>query len=70
MRLEACLLVCQLGALRADSAAGAASQWFTGVDSDTSTVLSDFPFREYSPIQGRWLSPDPGVPSAQRRALG
>ncbi|MGH9506595.1 MAG: RHS repeat-associated core domain-containing protein [Terriglobales bacterium] len=47
------------GALYADSAPGAASQWFTGVDSDTSTVLSDFPFREYSSIQGRWLSPDP-----------
>ncbi|MGH9474010.1 MAG: RHS repeat-associated core domain-containing protein, partial [Terriglobales bacterium] len=47
------------GALYADSAPGAASQWFTGVDSDTSTLLSDFPFREYSSIQGRWLSPDP-----------
>ncbi|MGH7775708.1 MAG: RHS repeat-associated core domain-containing protein [Candidatus Dormibacterales bacterium] len=59
MRFEACLLVCQLGALRADSAPGGASQWFTGVDSDVRTDLSDFPFREYSSIQGRWLSPDP-----------
>ncbi|MGH9527924.1 MAG: hypothetical protein ACRD2F_14685 [Terriglobales bacterium] len=70
MGFEACLLACPLGALRADSAAGAASQWFTGVDSDVRTDLSDFPFREYSSIQSRWLSPDPGVPGAQRRALG
>ncbi|MGH9506030.1 MAG: hypothetical protein ACRD13_03820 [Terriglobales bacterium] len=67
---EACLLACPLGALCADSAPGAASQWFTGVDSDVRTDLSDFPFREYSPAQRRWLSPEPGVPGAQRRALG
>ncbi|MGH9525803.1 MAG: RHS repeat-associated core domain-containing protein [Terriglobales bacterium] len=47
------------GEMYADSAPGAASQWFTGVDSDVRTDLSDFPFREYSSIQGRWLSPDP-----------
>ncbi|MGH9507228.1 MAG: hypothetical protein ACRD13_09920, partial [Terriglobales bacterium] len=49
---------------------GGAPRWFAGVDSDVRTDLSDFPFREYSSIEGRWLSPDPGVPSAQRRALG
>ncbi|MGH9507229.1 MAG: hypothetical protein ACRD13_09925 [Terriglobales bacterium] len=70
MRLTAFLPACQLGALRADSAPGAASQWFTGVDSDTSTVLSDFPFREYSPIQGRWLSPEPAGLAAGNAAGG
>ena len=40
---------------------------FTGQDQDTvsgtltnpSPGLYDFPFREYSPAQGRWISPDP-----------
>jgi RHS repeat-associated protein len=32
---------------------------FTGQNADTSSTLYDFTFREYSPSQGRWVSPDP-----------
>lgn len=32
---------------------------FTGQNPDTISTLYDFPFREHSPSQGRWLSPDP-----------
>ena len=32
---------------------------FTGQDQDTASGLYDFMFREYSPVQGRWISPDP-----------
>lgn len=32
---------------------------FTGQNSDTVTSLYDFTFREHSPSQGRWISPDP-----------
>ena len=32
---------------------------FTGQNQDTETGYYDFLFREYSPVQGRWLSPDP-----------
>jgi len=32
---------------------------FTGQQQDTIAGYFDFPFREYSPVQGRWLSPDP-----------
>jgi RHS repeat-associated protein len=32
---------------------------FTGAYQDTVGDLYDFPFREYHPTQGRWLSPDP-----------
>jgi len=32
---------------------------FTGQVQDTVSGLYDFPFREYSPTQGRWISPDP-----------
>jgi RHS repeat-associated protein len=32
---------------------------FTGQNEDTTSNLYDFMFREYSPIQGRWVSPDP-----------
>jgi RHS repeat-associated protein len=31
---------------------------FTGQQQDTITGLNDFPYREYSPVQGRWISPD------------
>jgi RHS repeat-associated protein len=31
---------------------------FTGQTQDTSTGLYDFQYREYSPVQGRWVSPD------------
>jgi len=38
---------------------------FTGQNSDTNSGLYDFTFREYSPSQGRWVSPDPaGVAAA------
>jgi RHS repeat-associated protein len=32
---------------------------FTGQSQDTLTGLYDFLYREYSPVQGRWISPDP-----------
>ncbi|HUI85297.1 MAG TPA: RHS repeat-associated core domain-containing protein, partial [Candidatus Binatia bacterium] len=32
---------------------------FTGQNQDTATGLYDFLFRELSPVQGRWLVPDP-----------
>jgi RHS repeat-associated protein len=32
---------------------------FTGQNADTNSTLYDFTFREYSPSQGRWVSPDP-----------
>jgi RHS repeat-associated protein len=36
--------------------AGAGHQWIVGGN----TGLDDFPFRKYSPTQGRWISHDPG----------
>jgi RHS repeat-associated protein len=38
---------------------GTADASFTGQNSDTTSTLYDFTFREHSPSQGRWLSPDP-----------
>jgi len=32
---------------------------FTGQNADTTSALYDFTFRELSPTQGRWISPDP-----------
>src|SRR6266478_3596689 len=32
---------------------------FTGQNPDTVSWLDDFMFREYNPVQGRWMSPDP-----------
>lgn len=32
---------------------------FTGQAQDTTAGLYDFQYREYSPVQGRWISPDP-----------
>jgi RHS repeat-associated protein len=38
---------------------------FTGQNQDTVPGLYDFPAREYAPLQGRWISPDPsGILSA------
>jgi RHS repeat-associated protein len=39
--------------------AGASDPSFTEENSDTSSTLYDFTFREHSPSQGRWISPDP-----------
>jgi RHS repeat-associated protein len=38
---------------------GTADASFTGQNSDTVSSLYDFQFRESSPSQGRWISPDP-----------
>ncbi len=38
---------------------GTADLSFTGQNQDTVTGLYDFMFREYHPVQGRWISPDP-----------
>jgi RHS repeat-associated protein len=32
---------------------------FTGQSQDTNSGLFDFLYREYNPVQGRWISPDP-----------
>jgi RHS repeat-associated protein len=37
---------------------------FTGQNQDMATGLYDFPYREYHPTQGRWVSPDPAGPAA------
>lgn len=36
-----------------------ADRSFTGQNQDTVAGLYDFMFREYHPVQGRWISPDP-----------
>jgi RHS repeat-associated protein len=38
---------------------GASDLSFTGQNDDTVSNLYDFLFREYHPVQGRWISPDP-----------
>jgi RHS repeat-associated protein len=38
---------------------GTADASFTGQNSDSASSLYDFLFREHSPSQGRWISPDP-----------
>ena len=38
---------------------GASDPSFTGQNSDAASTLYDFTFREHSPSQGRWISPDP-----------
>jgi RHS repeat-associated protein len=39
--------------------AGTTDLSFTGQDQDTISGMYDFRDRKYSPVQGRWLSPDP-----------
>jgi RHS repeat-associated protein len=41
------------------SSSGTLDLSFTGQNQDTVSGLYDFPQREYSPGQGRWISPDP-----------
>ena len=43
---------------------GTADASFTGQNADTTSTLYDFTFREHSPTQGRWISPDPAGLSA------
>jgi len=38
---------------------GTSDASFTGQNADTAMTLYDFTFREHSPSQGRWISPDP-----------
>jgi RHS repeat-associated protein len=38
---------------------GTSDASFTGQNADTTSTLYDFTFREHSPSQGRWISPDP-----------
>jgi RHS repeat-associated protein len=40
-------------------ASGTGDPSFTGQNSDITSSLYDFTFREHSPSQGRWISPDP-----------
>jgi RHS repeat-associated protein len=40
------------------AAAGSSFYNFTGQQQWTTSGLDDFPFRRYSPVQGRWISPD------------
>jgi RHS repeat-associated protein len=44
--------------------AGAPIADFTGQVADTQPYLYDFLYREYHPVQGRWISPDPAGLSA------
>jgi len=39
--------------------AGTADRSFTGMEQDIASGTYDFAFREYSPAQGRWWTPDP-----------
>jgi RHS repeat-associated protein len=39
--------------------AGTSDPNFTGQNQDLTSVLYDFPAREYHPGEGRWISPDP-----------
>jgi RHS repeat-associated protein len=41
------------------AASGASDVSFTGQNNDRVSNLYDFLFREYHPVQGRWISPDP-----------
>ncbi|MGB8539932.1 MAG: RHS repeat-associated core domain-containing protein, partial [Acidobacteriaceae bacterium] len=43
---------------------GTADPSFTGQNQDTASNLFDFLYREQSPIQGRWISPDPAGAAA------
>jgi RHS repeat-associated protein len=43
---------------------GTADLDFTGQNQDTASGLYDFLYRKYSPVQGRWISPDPAGLSA------
>jgi len=42
-----------------EEAGGIIDRNFTGQTTDTVSGLYDFLFRQYSPVQGRWLVPDP-----------
>ena len=47
---------------------GTRDRSFTGKDEDTTSGMYDFLARRYSPVQGRWLSPDPaGLGAVDRR---
>lgn len=41
------------------SETGTTDRSYTGQNQDTVSGLYDFAFREFSPVQGRWVSPDP-----------
>ncbi len=38
---------------------GTSDRSFTGQNQDLTANLYDFPYREYNPLHGRWISPDP-----------
>jgi len=44
--------------------AGTADRSFTGMEQDIASGTYDFAFREYSPAQGRWWTPDPAGSAA------
>ena len=46
------------------SESGTADRSFTGDNQDTVSGLYDFTHREHSPVQGRWISPDPASTAA------
>lgn len=46
------------------NASGTTDYDFTGQNQDTEAGYYDFLFREHSPVQGRWMSPDPAGMSA------
>ena len=47
------------GDIAAENGPGTADHNFTGQNQDLTSILYDFPAREYSQGEGRWISPDP-----------
>ncbi len=47
------------GDIASESGTGTADRNFTGQNQDLSGIFYDFPAREYSQGEGRWISPDP-----------
>ncbi len=47
------------GDIAAENGPGTADRNFTGQNQDLTSILYDFPAREYSQGEGRWISPDP-----------
>jgi RHS repeat-associated protein len=42
-----------------EAESGTTDRSFTGQNQDLTANLYDFPYREYNPLHGRWISPDP-----------
>ena len=47
-----------------EAESGTSDRSFTGQNQDLTANLYDFPYREYNPLHGRWISPDPAGAAA------